>query len=184
MINPWRTIFEAIETIYRGLTERPDISLRLPYPAALGVWPAFALLLAFSWIELVYPNPAVPQFIAWLAIAYSILTFAGMFLFGCETWLRHGEVFTPAVRHFRALCADSSCAPDRSAACGCGPTVPGCSTARSVSTSMMAFVLLLLSTVLYDGALGTPEWGAIESALALISPRWAISNSSRSERPG
>ena len=52
------------------------------------------LLLAFSWIELVYPNPAVPRFIAWLAIAYSILTFAGMFVFGRERWLRHGEVFS------------------------------------------------------------------------------------------
>ena len=30
---------------------------------------------------------------------------------------------------------------------------------------MMAFVLLLLATVLYDGALGTPEWGKLEGAL-------------------
>src|SRR5207244_3997029 len=36
----------------------------------------------------------------------------------------------------------------------------------SVSTSMMAFVLLLLSSVLYDGALGTPEWGRLEVAIA------------------
>ena len=66
LINPWRTIFEAVETIYRGITGRPELSLRLPYPAALGVWPAFVLLLAFAWIELVYPNPAVPRLIAWL----------------------------------------------------------------------------------------------------------------------
>ena len=52
------------------------------------------LLLAFAWIELVYPNPAVPRFIAWLAVAYSVLTFAGMFVFGREIWLAHGEVFT------------------------------------------------------------------------------------------
>src|SRR5258708_28279209 len=31
---------------------------------------------------------------------------------------------------------------------------------------MMAFVLLLLSSVLYDGALGTPEWGRLEVAIA------------------
>ena len=31
---------------------------------------------------------------------------------------------------------------------------------------MMAFVLLLLATVLYDGALATPEWGRLESMLA------------------
>ena len=61
VINPWRTIFESIETIDRGISGRPAFGLRLPYPAALGVWPAFILLLAFSWIELVYPNPAVPN---------------------------------------------------------------------------------------------------------------------------
>src|SRR5207247_9585547 len=37
---------------------------------------------------------------------------------------------------------------------------------RDVSTSMMAFVLLLLAAVLYDGALATPEWGKLEGAIA------------------
>ena len=82
VINPWRTIFESVETIYRAVTGRGALSLGLPCPAALGVWPAVALLLAFAWIELVYPNPAVPRTIATLAVVYSILTFAGMFLFG------------------------------------------------------------------------------------------------------
>ncbi len=32
LINPWRTMFETIETLYRGITQRPALSLRLPYP--------------------------------------------------------------------------------------------------------------------------------------------------------
>src|SRR6266705_2188957 len=63
-------------------------------PEALGVWPAVALLLAFAWIELVFPSPAVPRNIASLAVGYSIITWAGMLMFGRETWLRHGELFT------------------------------------------------------------------------------------------
>src|SRR5262249_33913457 len=94
VINPGGTIFESIDTIDSGISGRREFGLRLPYPAALGVWPAFILLLAFSWVELVCPNPAVPYFIAWLALAYSLLTFAGMFLFGRECWLERGEVFT------------------------------------------------------------------------------------------
>ena len=94
LLNPWRTIFESLETIYRGVTQRPALSLRLRYPAWLGVWPAVALLLAFSWIELIYPSPAVPSHIAGLMAGYSILTLLGMFAFGGETWLKHGEVFT------------------------------------------------------------------------------------------
>ena len=36
---------------------------------------------------------------------------------------------------------------------------------RPVTTSMMAFVLLLLATVLYDGLIGTGEWALLEGAL-------------------
>ena len=103
LINPWRTIFESVETIYRGVTNKPALSLRLSYPEGLGVWPACILLLAFSWTELIYPSPAVPLHIAWLAVGYSILTFIGMFVFGRETWLAHGEVFTLVFGTFARL---------------------------------------------------------------------------------
>src|ERR1700730_10659152 len=165
VINPWRTIFESIETIDRGITGRPAFGLRLPYPAALGVWPAFMLLLAFSWIELVYPNPAVPYFIAWLALAYSLLTFACMFLFGRECWLERGEGFTAVFGTFPRFAPIEIRAGARRGI-WLRPFGAGLIEGGSVSTSMMAFVLLLLSSVLYDGALGTPEWGRLEVAIA------------------
>src|SRR5260370_3766036 len=93
-------MFESMEGMDGGITGRPAFGLRLPYRAALGVWPAFILLLAFSWIELVYPNPAVPYFIAWLALVYSLLTFACMFLFGRECWLEPREAFTSVLGPF------------------------------------------------------------------------------------
>src|SRR5262249_46583282 len=157
LINPWRTIFESIETIDRGITGRPAFGLRLPYPEWLGVWPAFILLLAFAWIELVYPNPAVPYFIAWLALAYSLLSFAGMFLFGRECWLERGEVFTAVFGTF-ARFAPIEIRTGAHRGMWLRPFGAGLIEGGSVSTSMMAFVLLLLATVLYDGALGTPEW--------------------------
>ncbi len=58
------------------------------------MWPACLLLLAFSWTELVDPDAASPAHIAALAIAYSALTWAGMIVFGRDTWLRNGEVFS------------------------------------------------------------------------------------------
>jgi hypothetical protein len=165
LINPWRTIFEAVETIYCGITGKPALSLRLPYPAALGVWPAFVLLLAFVWIELVYPNPALPRFIASLAVGYSALTFVGMFVFGRECWLQHGEVFTLVFGTF-ARFAPLELRAGPPCALSLRPFGAGLIDSSAVSTSMMAFVLLLLASVLYDGALGTPEWGRLESALA------------------
>jgi hypothetical protein len=163
-INPWRTIFESVETMVQGITGRPELGLRLSYPAALGVWPAFLLLLAFSWIELVYPNPAVPRTIAWLALAYSILTFTGMFLFGRDCWLERGEVFTLVFGTFaRFAPIEIRTSPHRQM--WLRPFGAGLIEGGAASTSMMAFVLLLLATVLYDGALGTPEWGKLEGAI-------------------
>ena len=164
LVNPWRTVFESIETIYQGITRRP-LARQLTYPAVLGVWPAFVLLLAFAWIELVYPDPAVPLVIAWLAIAYSVLTFAGMFVFGCERWLAHGEVFSLVFGTF-ARFAPIELEAGPPCKVRLRPYGAGLLDSRAVSTSMMAFVLLLLATVLYDGALGTPEWGSFESAIA------------------
>jgi hypothetical protein len=169
VINPWRTIFEAAETLYHGVTGQHELSLRLPYPPALRVWPAVLLLLTFAWIELVYASPAVPRVIAWLAIGYSILTFAGMFLFGGRRWLERGEVFTLVFGTF-ARFAPVELRTGEQRALRLRPVGAGVLEAAAVSTSMMAFVLLLLASVLFDGALGTPEWGMLERALAAYLP--------------
>ena len=165
LINPCRTIFESIETIHQGITGRREFGLRLPYPEALGVWPAFFLLLAFAWIELVYPNPAVPRTIASLAFAYSVLTLTGMFLFGRRRWLERGEVFTAVFGTFaRFAPIEIRTGGDRHL--WLRPFGAGLLDSGAVSSSMMAFVLLLLASVLYDGALATPEWGELEATLA------------------
>ncbi|NJO35017.1 MAG: hypothetical protein HC869_19770 [Rhodospirillales bacterium] len=93
LVNPWRTAFDAVEWLYRRLRGGSVLGCGRPYSQALGVWPACILLLAFCWTELVYPAAAAPAQIAWLAIAYSALTWAGMLIFGRDVWLKHGEVF-------------------------------------------------------------------------------------------
>jgi hypothetical protein len=200
LINPWRTLFDGAEALYRRVGRGRDLSLRLVYPEALGVWPAFVLLLAFSWIELVYPGAAIPAHIAWLAVGYSILVWAGMVVFGGETWLRHGEVFTVVFGVFArfaptevrvrdpAVCAhcpircrnpDGACidcydcfrrAGPHRRGWALRPFGAGLLDSRPASISMTAFVLLILSTVLYDGVLGTPEWNDLETRLAALIP--------------
>ena len=199
-VNPWRTLFDLAESLHKRMHRGHDLSLHLTYPATLGVWPAFALLLAFSWTELVYPSPAVPAHVAWLLVAYSVLTWAGMAVFGSAAWLRHGELFTVYFSLFArlaptevrvlelALCEqcnahcrspDGPCincydclqrAGSQQWALALRPFGAGLLDSRPVSTSMAAFVLLVLSTVLYDGVLGTPEWTEIETALLAHTP--------------
>ena len=141
-----------------------NLSLDRPYPARLGVWPAVLLLLGFSWIELVYPSPAVPLHLAWIAIGYSILTFARHGAVRPRRWLRHGEVFTVVFGTFaRFAPTDARAGPPRQLLLR--PFGAGLLDSAAVSTSMTAFVLLLLATVLFDGASTSPEWSNLEGAL-------------------
>jgi hypothetical protein len=169
LINPWRTLFEAADWLWRRMAGR-GLALALPYPAALGVWPAFLLLLGFSWLELVYPAPAVPSTIAGFAIAYSILTLAGMIAFGGEAWLSHGEVFSQVFGLLARFAPTEIRLQGARSEWMLRPPGAGLLDPAPVSTSMMALVLLLLSSVLYDGALGTPEWTELENALAAHLP--------------
>jgi hypothetical protein len=123
--------------------------------------------LAFSWTELVYPNAAAPAHIAALAIAYSALTWAGMLAYGRDTWLQHGEVFSLVFGTF-ARFAPTEATEGRLLLLR--PFGRGLLDGGTVSTSMMAFVLLLLASVLYDGLIGTGEWALLEGALRTRLP--------------
>jgi hypothetical protein len=165
LINPWRTLFVWAEAAYRLFGGSRAFCLHLPYPRWLGAWPAVALLLAFAWLELIYRTPAVPATIACLATGYSIITFAGMAAFGADTWLRHGEVFSVAFGTFARFAPIQARTGPRGSQLVLRPYGAGLLEGGPASLSMTAFVLLLLSTVLYDGFLNTPEWSAIERAI-------------------
>ncbi|MGH6921510.1 MAG: hypothetical protein ACREJ0_27885, partial [Geminicoccaceae bacterium] len=47
LINPWRTLFAWAEALYRRVCGRA-LSLGLPWPEALGVWPAVVFIMAFA----------------------------------------------------------------------------------------------------------------------------------------
>ncbi len=160
LINPWRTAWDAADWLWRHLRGK-ELSRHLAYPARLGAWPACLLLLAFAWIELVYPQAASPAHIAWLAIGYSVLTWAGMLAFGRDVWLARGEVFSLIYGTLARFAPTEA----RGGALALRPFGAGLLQAPPVSTSMMAFVLLLLATVLYDGLIGTGEWAMLEEAL-------------------
>ena len=167
LINPWRTIFDGAAWMYKRVSNGRELSYRLPYPAALGVWPAVLLLFAFSWIELVYPASAVPRHIACFAAGYSILTWTGMALFGRDIWMRHGEVFSVVFGTF-ARFAPTEARTEPRPELILRPFGAGLVDSRSASPSMTAFVLLLLSTVLYDGLLNTPGWTILENAIGAL----------------
>src|SRR6266446_5537852 len=162
LVSPWRSLFDMADRVYRRLTGRPGLAWDLPYPEALGVWPAVGLLFAVSWIELVFPSPAVPANIAWLAVLYSLLTWGGMAVFGSATWVSRGEVFTIFFGLFARFAPTEPVMANGVQGLALRPFGAGLLDSAPASVSQVAFVLLVLASVLYDGLLTTPEWAAAE----------------------
>jgi hypothetical protein len=177
-LSPFRTTFAGLERVARRLgAARMDAGL--PYPTGLARWPAVALLAAGIWCELILPGSTVATTVAALLAGYTVLTLAGMALFGPMAWLRHGELFEVLLAWFgrigpvarrsidRELCAgcDEQCYLERCIDC------PECATAaddgeRQAELRMWfvgltepappgwsdaAFIVLVLAGVTYDG---------------------------------
>ncbi len=170
-INPWRTLFVCGHSICRRVVREREPPKPRSYPEALGLWPAFFLLLALSWTELVFPGAAVPSRIAWLVVGYSVLTWTAMAVFGAETWLRHGEVFSVVFGILaRFAPTESRHTGPQQRILALRPFAVGLLEARPVSVSMTALVLLILSSVIFDGVIASPTWSDAESGLAAGVP--------------
>ncbi len=91
--NPWRAVARAGAAVVRA-TGREPRPLLGAYPARVGRYPAAATLVAFAWLELVYPSKDDPHLLAILALIYGALQLAGMAAFGIETWTARADGFS------------------------------------------------------------------------------------------
>lgn len=73
---------------FRLLPDRP----RRPLPPRLGHWPAAAGLLAFTWMELVAPEPAAPATLLVFFALYVAVQTTGTLRYG-HAWLERGDPF-------------------------------------------------------------------------------------------
>ena len=200
LINPWKICFEWIESLYRRVSLSGMLARNLPYPEKIGAWPGFILFFCFAWIELVFPHSAEPVNIAWMAIVYSVITWGGMFIFGKEHWLGHGEAFslifgflarfaptelrvtdTNICKSCKAGCLDSDglcidcnycfrIAHPQKRELNLRPYSVGLLRNENVTPSIMALLMLILSTITFDGFEATPVWETIQKWLGTISP--------------
>jgi len=162
LLNPWAAIYDAVSRLVRI---RP--ALRLPN---VGVWPAVFLYLAFACLELTSGMSNQPWFVAVAVLAYTFLTLAGMVLFGRDEWLGHCEAFTvlfDIVGRFGPVEAERD-EGGRIVAVylrswGVGLLKPG-----PAGWDRVIFVILMLSTLAFDGVLSTPAWQDFNIALEPI----------------
>lgn len=154
LVNPWAAVALAVRRLRGARVPR----FRLP--EWVGAWPAVALFLAFAWIELVWPSNAVPRRLAQAILAYSALTWAGMALFGIETWLRRGEVFARVFGLFGRFAPIAG----RGSSLVLRPPGAGLAEGPLPSLSDCALVVALLATVSFDGFAETPAWAHLSGA--------------------
>ncbi|HEY4038637.1 MAG TPA: hypothetical protein VGM15_07440 [Burkholderiaceae bacterium] len=154
LINPWRTLFAWAEAAYGALTRGRALSLGLEYPTWLAAWPAVLVLLAFGWAELIWGDRNVPSRLALALAGYSLFTWLGMFAFGRTTWLVNAEAFSVAFGVLARFAPTEFVPPFQGEPRGrlnLRPSGAGLLAARPVSWSFMAFVILMLATVTFDG---------------------------------
>jgi hypothetical protein len=175
LFNPWTAIYDlATRFVPLGpVWKLPNV----------GVWPAAAAYFSFACLELTSGMANRPWVVAILAIAYSALTLAGMILFGRDDWLEHCEAFTVLfgiVGRFSPFEAErgpiTEALPGRRAGAQSGaisavylrPWGVGLLKPAPSGWDRVFFVILMLSTLAFDGILATPAWQDFNTALEPI----------------
>ena len=88
-VNPWSGLYRLIF----GRTPAPPA---LHLPDRWGVWPAWALFMAYFSFFIADPAPSDPDRLATIVASYWLFSFAGMALFGAQTWMARCEPFSIA----------------------------------------------------------------------------------------
>jgi len=151
-LNPWATMARLLRL--------PEVRER-SFPRSLGLWPAVVFLVAWAWLELVYPTAAETRLIAGLIVGYSVLTLAGMWHYGIERWLDHGEVFAV----YTGILSKLSPVEVREGRLGFRPPVIGV-TRIGWRPAQVAFIAVLIGTVTFDGLSGSDFWATRDVAAA------------------
>ena len=163
LLNPWAAIYDVVT---RWVPVQPRWNL-----PEVGVWPAAAFYFVFACLELTSGMASRPQIVALAAVVYSAITLAGMFLFGRDRWLERCEAFTVLlgiVSRFGPLEAERD-ASGRIKTVYVRPWGAGLLQQSPSGWDRVVFVILMLSTLAFDGILSTPAWQDFTVAL---EPLW------------
>jgi hypothetical protein len=175
VLDPWGTTFDVLNACAKHLGLARGLSLGWAWPAWLGAWPAAALLLAWCWLEVVYPIATAPFKLGCIALVWTVVNIGGMACFGRDVWQRHADVFALYFASLARLApvqwqANYPFVQLRSMGTGL------IETPVKHSAGQIGFVMAMLSTVLFDGLHSGAAWLVFEQGLKKVALRWMDMN--------
>jgi hypothetical protein len=171
VINPWSIVFAGVERLVGRSGGGPRTGRGRAYPSWLGAWPAVVLFGVFAWFELIAKTGTVPRTLATVIVVYSLLTWTAMAVYGRQAWIGNGEALSLAFGVFGRFAPIG--APEPASSDGgprhwyLRPYASALVVDRPCHISMTAFVLVMLSTVTFDGFKETPLWGNLLRSIAI-----------------
>ncbi|MEU7552709.1 hypothetical protein AB0B01_10150 [Streptomyces sp. NPDC044571] len=153
LLNPLRTLHRLSSRLVRRLPSRRRPAAARPLPLRLGQWPAAAGLFAFTWLELVAPDPASTTTLLIALAVYGTAHLALAARFG-ERWFAEADAFEAYSALFARLSPLGRRSDGRLAlrnpfdGLDATPERPG----------LVASVCVLLGSTAYDGYSDSPSW--------------------------
>jgi len=179
LLNPWLSLFDFIQFILKKLGLQKGIEcFDYQYPQWLGLYLATALLLAWSWMEVVYPIAYVPARVTTIALIWTCFNLCGMSLFGKSVWQSRGDVFAVYFAMLGQFGIFSYARPERSM----NLRLPGAGIVQELNiwrgvNGFSAFIIAMLSIVLFDGLHASQVWNVFLGLLQYFGLGWLASSS-------
>jgi hypothetical protein len=132
-----------------------------PYPARLGRWPAAVGLFAFTWLELASAGLSLqPDVLATFLVAYSVVQFWGMAVYGVEPWNDRAEAFAVYYNFFSRI----SPVEQRNRVVGLRPPLSGLTKLERLPGTV-AVIAVMIGTVTFDGLEQGRTWASLAERL-------------------
>lgn len=157
--NLWAYL-NPFDALYRLLDRWLPLPRPRELPARIGIWPAAVTFFGIAWLELASGYASRPFVVGVLAIAYTAYTLAGMLIFGREQWLSRCEAFTVLfgiAARFGPIESERA-AGGRLEQVWLRPWAVGLLQPVKAGWDVVAFLILMLSNLAFDGIEATPAW--------------------------
>ena len=159
-MNPFQTLAAPLPAMRGDPDPAQGAARALPEPYRLGHWPAAGLLLAFVWLELVYPDRSDPAMVGVAILVYTGIVMAGAARWG-RPWLQQGEAFAA---FFGLLAHMAPVYTDAEGRLRLRPPLSGLASLQP-RPGTEALVLVALGSTSFDGISRSEAWLEVVSEL-------------------